>query len=46
MKFMDEQERLVAEQAVLGLRAVREAADKAQCGRGLEVVEAAVMEQG
>lgn len=46
MRFRDEQERLVAEQAVLGLRAVREAAAKAQWGRGLEVVELAVLEQG
>lgn len=46
MRFRDEQERLVAEQAVLGLRAVREAADKAQWGHGLEAVELAVLEQG
>jgi len=44
MEFMDERERVIAEQAVLAYRAVREAAAHAAFGRGLEVTEAAALE--
>ena len=46
MDYCNEQERLVAEQAVLGYRAVMAAMEQAPWGRGLEVVERAVLEQG
>lgn len=46
MEFRSDAERLIAEQAVLGYRAVQEAAEQAEWGRGLEVVEDAVLEQG
>jgi hypothetical protein len=44
--FRDENERLVAEQAVLVYRAVREAAQSAPHGQGLACMEAAVLDQG
>lgn len=44
--FRDENERLVAEQAVLVYRAVVEAAQTAPHGQGLACMEAAVLDQG
>lgn len=44
--FRDENERLVAEQAVLVYRAVLEAAQTAPHGQGLACMEAAVQDQG
>lgn len=46
MEFRTNEERLVAEQAVLMYRAAHEAMAKAPAGRGLELTEAAVLEQG
>lgn len=43
MDFRDEQERLIAEQAVLQYRAVREAAAAAEYGHGLEAMEVAAL---
>jgi len=43
MDFRDERERLIAEQAVLQYRAVREAAASAKYGHGLEVMEVAAL---
>lgn len=43
MQFKDEQERLIAEQAVLAYRAVNEAADKAEFGHGMEAIEDAAL---
>jgi len=39
MQFKDEQERLIAEQAVLAYRAVNQAADQAEFGHGMEAIE-------
>ena len=44
MQFRDDQERLVAEQAVLQYRAVKEAADRAEFGHGMEAIETAALE--
>ncbi len=44
--FRDENERLVAEQAVLVYRAVVEAAQTAPHGQGLACMEVAVLDQG
>jgi hypothetical protein len=44
--FQDENERLVAEQAVLVYRAVMEAAQTAPHGQGLTRMETAVLDQG
>lgn len=44
--FPDENERLVAEQAVLVYRAVMEAAQTAPHGQGLACMETAVLDQG
>lgn len=44
MEFRDEQERLIAEQAVLQYRAVNEAADRAAFGHGMEAIEDAALE--
>ena len=44
MRFKDERERLIAEQAVLGYRAVQEAASKAVWGYGMEAMEEATLE--
>jgi hypothetical protein len=46
IEYRSEQERLVAEQAVLVYRAVQSAMLGAPQGRGLEVTEAALMENG
>ena len=46
LEFHSEQERLVAEQAVLVFRATQAAMSSAPHGRGLAVTEAAVLEQG
>ena len=46
MQFKDEQERLVAEQAVLAYRAVRLAAKQATFGHGMEAIETAALTQG
>jgi hypothetical protein len=46
MDFKDEQERLVAEQAVLAYRAVNEAADAAKFGHGMEAIEDAALAGG
>jgi hypothetical protein len=46
ISFESEQERLVAEQAVLVYRAVTEAMHSAPHGRGLEVTEAALLVKG
>lgn len=46
IEFRTEQERLVAEQAVLVFRATQAAMASAPHGRGLAVTEAAVLEQG
>jgi hypothetical protein len=43
---LSEQERLVAEQAVLTLRALNEAADKAQWGHGMEALESVIHDKG
>jgi hypothetical protein len=43
---LNERERLVAEQAVLTLRALDEAADHASHGKGMEALEAVIHEQG
>ncbi len=44
MEFRDEQERLIAEQAVLTYRAVQAAADEAAFGEGMEAIETAALE--
>lgn len=46
LEFRSEQERLVAEQAVLAFRATQAAMSSAPHGQGLAVTEAAVLEQG
>jgi len=46
MDFKDDQERLVAEQAVLAYRAVKEAADTAAFGHGMEAIEEAALAGG
>jgi len=46
IEYRNEQERLVAEQAVLVYRAVAEAMRTAPHGQGLEVTEAALMRNG
>lgn len=43
MHFRNEQEQLVAEQAVLAYREVNEAADHAEFGHGMEAIEDAVL---
>jgi hypothetical protein len=43
---LSDRERLVAEQAVLTLRALDQAADAAPMGRGLAVLEAAIADKG
>jgi hypothetical protein len=43
---LSEGERLVAEQAVLTLRALEQAADHAPHGKGMEALEAVIHEQG
>lgn len=43
---LSESERLVAEQAVLTLRALNEAADKAEHGKGLAALEAVIHDKG
>ena len=44
MEFKDERERLIAEQAVLGFRAVEAAAAQAAWGHGMEAMEEATLE--
>ena len=46
LEYRNEQERLLAEQAVLAFRATMAAMAAAPHGRGLAVTEAAVLEQG
>lgn len=43
MEFKDECERMIAEQAVLGFRAVQAAASKAVWGHGMEAMEDATL---
>ena len=43
MEFKDERERLIAQQAVLGYRAVEAAAAKAAWGHGMEAMEDATL---
>lgn len=43
MQFRDDQERLVAEQAVLQYRATLQAADEATFGHGMEAIEEAAL---
>jgi hypothetical protein len=43
MRFRDEQERLIAEQAVLAYRAVNDAAAAAAFGHGMEAIEDAAL---
>lgn len=44
MRFKDEQERLIAEQAVLAYRAVNQAADDAAFGHGMAAIEDAALD--
>lgn len=44
MEFRDESERLVAEQAVLGYRAVKRAASEAAFGDGMAAIERAALQ--
>jgi DNA topoisomerase VI subunit B len=46
IKDMTSEERLVAEQAVATLRALKEAAAKAPMGQGLSVLEEVICQQG
>ena len=46
LEYRSEQERLVAEQAVLAFRATMAAMSAAPHGQGLAVTEAAILEQG
>lgn len=46
VEVKDEQERLVAEQAILAYRAVNEAADGAEFGHGMEAMEDVALEAG
>jgi hypothetical protein len=46
IQVMDDAERLVAEQALLAFRVSKRAAALAPMGRGLEVAERAVLEEG
>ena len=46
MRFKDDQERLVAEQAVLNYRELQRVMSAAPCGKGLAVLEQAVREKG
>lgn len=43
---LSDRERLVAEQAVLTLRALDDAGDRAQWGHGMEALEAVIHEKG
>lgn len=43
MQFKDDQERLIAEQAVLAYRSTLQAADEAEFGRGMEAIEDAAL---
>jgi len=44
MQFRDEQERLIAEQAVLQYRAVQQAAEEAKWGHGMQAIEDAALD--
>jgi hypothetical protein len=46
MRFKDEQERLVAEQALLNYRELKRVMKEAPHGRGMAVLEQAVREKG
>jgi hypothetical protein len=43
---LSEQERLVAEQAVLTLRALNDAGDQAEWGHGMEALESVIHDKG
>lgn len=45
MRFKDERERLIAEQAVLAYREVQKAADDAEFGHGMEAIESVALER-
>ena len=46
IEVQDERERLVAEQALLALRAMDQARDSAEYGRGLEAIEEVALREG